>query len=181
MKKTGMISSCLLLLVLVHALSARAGAAELGEYEIKSGMLYNFISFIEWPPEVFDKAEAVDLCIAGDISSNRPFFRLQGKQQKGRRIVVRQVTGPGGTMGCSMLFINRSEGRRLAAYLQAAHTRSILTVGDSDGFAANGGIIGFIEQDGRVRFEINVDAAQRSKIRISSQLLKLARIVAGRK
>jgi len=69
----------------------------------------------------------------------------------------------------------------LSAYLQLAYKRSILTVSDIENFASQGGIIGFIEQNGKVRFEINLDAAQQSKIRINSRLLNLARIISGHK
>jgi len=181
MKKSGIHSYCILMLTLVIMLSVNADAAELGEFEIKSGMLYNFTNFVEWPAESFDKARTLGICIAGDNSANGSFFRLHGKQYKDRTIFVRKIRDPDSTAGCNLLFIHSSESRQLHAYLQIAHKRSILTVSDIDNFASSGGIIGFIELDGKVRFEINLDAAQQSKIKINSQLLKLARIVTGRK
>jgi hypothetical protein len=181
MKKIGIFSICILLFTLVLALSANAAATELGEYEIKSGMLYNFTYFIEWPAESLDKTRTLNVCIAGNNSSKRSFYRLHGKSYKDRSIVVRQISEPDSTSGCNLLFLHRSEHNQLSEYLEIAQKRSILTVSDMDDFAAHGGIIGFIEQDGKIRFEINLDVAQKAKIKISSQLLKLARIVAGRK
>lgn len=165
----------------VLALSVNAAAAELSEYDIKSGMLYNFTNFIEWPDGSLDNTNTLSVCIAGDNSSNRFFYRLNGKPYKNRTIVVRQIREPGSANGCNLLFIDTSEVNQLSAYLKMAQRKSILTVSDIDEFAALGGIIGFIEQDGKVRFEINLDSAHQSKIKISSQLLKLARIVANSK
>jgi hypothetical protein len=180
MKLTGIVSNCILLLTLALTLSSRADAAELGEYDIKSGMLYNFTLFIEWPEGALDKTRSLEVCVAGENPSNRSFQRLQSKTYKDRRIVVRQIREPGNTAGCNLLFINRSETRQLSSYLQAAQKRSLLTVSDIEDFATKGGIIGFFEQDGKVRFEINLDAARQSRFKINSQLLKLARIVTGR-
>ena len=78
-----------------------------------------------------------------------------------------------------MLFISSSERRNLAAILGEANRRAVLTVSDSDRFAANGGMIGFVEADGKIRLEVNLEAAQKANLRVSSQLLKLARIVRG--
>jgi hypothetical protein len=180
MKDTG-IFIFILLVILAFTLSVTAGAAELGEYEIKSGMLYNFTNFIEWPAESLDNARTLSVCIAGEKPANQSLYRLQGKRYKDRMIVVRQVREPLNAIGCNLLFIHGSEISHLTAYLQMAQKRSILTVSDMENFAANGGIIGFIEQDRKVRFEINLDAARYAKIVINSQLLKLARIVSGRK
>jgi len=170
---------CILLAALVFMLAATGHAAELDEYDIKSGMLYNFTLFIELPAESLDTTKSATICIAGDNTSNRSFYRLQGKAYKDRTIIVRQIHEPGSAAGCNILFINRSESNRLSAYLQTAQKRSIMTVSDIDRFAANGGIIGFIEQNRKVRFEINLNAAIQSNIKINSQLLKLARIVTG--
>lgn len=173
--------SSFLMWTFVLVMPVFAEAVELGEYEIKSGMLYNFTNFIEWPAESLDITNTLSLCIAGDKPSSRSFYRLQGKRYKDRMIFVRQVKDPESITGCNLLFIHGSENSHLAAYLQMAQKRAILTVSDIENFAASGGIIGFIEQDRKVRFEINLDAARQAKIVINSQLLKLARIVAGRK
>jgi len=179
MKKMGMFIALMFSLVLV--LSASAGATELEEYKIKSGMLFNFTYFVEWPPESLNKTRTLNVCIAGDNSSNRSFHQLHGKPFKERTVIVKFIREPGNIAGCNMLFLNRSESHQLSAYLQLAYKRSILTVSDIENFASQGGIIGFIEQNGKVRFEINLDAAQQSKIRINSRLLNLARIISGHK
>ncbi len=180
MKKT-LIAYGVLVLALVFAQPAGAGGGKLGEYEIKSGMLYNFTYFVEWPSDLLARTKTLNVCIAGEAPSNRAFSRLHGKPYRDRTINVRHISDPGGGAGCNVLFLNRSENHNLPAYLQMAHKRSILTVSDIDNFASRGGIIGFFELEGKVRFEVNLVAAAQARIEISSQLLKLARIVAGRK
>lgn len=179
MRKYG-ISYSILIFALVFAQSVTAGGGKLGEYEIKSGMLYNFIYFVEWPTVSLNRAKTLNICVTGDNELDSSFKRLQGKQIKDRTIVVRHVSEPDNASGCNVMFLNRSEAHNLTAYLHSAHQKSILTVSDIDYFASKSGIIGFFEEGGKVRFEINTDAAQKSKLKISSQLQKLARIVKDR-
>jgi hypothetical protein len=175
------IHSCLLALILTLAITTHSAAAELGEYDIKAGMVYNFIMFVEWPPDSFGKGRLMEICLAGDSQAGRSFTRLNGKTYKEKTINVRQVKGPGGIGGCNLLFIQNSESDNLQQYLLATRKRAIVTVSDINSFAASGGMIGFYEQSGKIRFEINVEAARQAKITIYSQLLKLARIVSGEK
>jgi hypothetical protein len=83
--------------------------------------------------------------------------------------------------GCQLLFISSSEKGQWRAIMNELRGRNILTISDMDQFAAGGGMIGFIELQDKIHFEINAEAAQHSKLKISSQLLKLARIVSSGK
>jgi hypothetical protein len=181
MKKLHGIHSFLIALILTMLMSTHSAAAELGEYDIKAGMVYNFILFVEWPPESFGKGRFLEICLAGDSQAGRSFTRLNGKPYKDKTINVRQVKGPGSIGGCNLLFIQNSENNLLQQYLLVARKRAVVTVSDIDSFAVNGGMIGFYEQGGKIRFEINLEAARQAKITIYSQLLKLARIVSGEK
>ncbi|HEX9078270.1 MAG TPA: YfiR family protein [Desulfuromonadaceae bacterium] len=182
MGKAAILICCIVLTAFSAVLPLPAFTAELGEYEIKAGMLFNFASYVEWPEESRDKTHTLGVCIAGGNSlSNRPFERLHGKVSQGRKLVVRHVEAPRDLNGCNVLFIGRSEQDQATAYIREAVKRSILTVSDIDRFAPDGGIIGFFEQDGKIRFEINKEAAHLSRLRISSKLLKLAVIVGMRR
>lgn len=174
------VSNYILLMILALTLSTSADAAEMAEYEIKSGMIYNFTLFVDWPSTSSANTASINVCVAGDRSAMRYFNKLEGKLSKNRPIKVRQISGPGSISGCDLLFLQGPNNNLLSGYLQAAQKRPVLTVSDIDNFASKGGIIGFYEQKGKVRFEINLDAARQSKFRINSQLLKLARIVTGR-
>ena len=80
-------------------------------------------------------------------------------------------------MACHILFISSSEEKRLAKILEILKDSSVLTVGEMKQFAQSGGMVNFTIKENKIRFEINVDAAVRAELKISSKLLKLAEIV----
>jgi hypothetical protein len=92
-------------------------------------------------------------------------------------VSVRQIASPDEISGCQILFVPQSEHGRLPVYLRQASHFSILTVSDQERFVASGGMIGFHEEEGTIRFEINLEAAQKRHLQISSHLLNLARRV----
>jgi hypothetical protein len=108
---------------------------------------------------------------------NRELEKLQGKVVRGKRFIIKHTRSMGEFRGCHMLFICNSERGRLQEVLEAVKDKGILTVGDTDGFARKGVIINFYIEDKKIRFEINLDAARRAQLSISSQLLKLARVI----
>jgi hypothetical protein len=94
-----------------------------------------------------------------------------------KSIVVKRVTGVEEALLCQMVYIGGSERKNLDAILRSLSAASILTVSDIQEFAQRGGMIGFTIEENRVRFAINVEAAERANVRVSSRLLKLAKIV----
>ncbi len=169
-----------LLTVLVMGVTT-SGAQTLGprEYQIKAAFLYNFAKFIEWPPEAFPSPNAaINLCVLGEDPFGDDLEQtIQGKLINGRAVVVQRFKGMQGLDGCHVLFVSMSEQQHLAQILESLKGRSVLTVGETERFAAVGGMINFTMQDNKVRFEINVDVTQRAGLKLSSQLLKLATIV----
>ena len=153
------------------------------EAEVRAVLLYNFAKFVDWPDEVFLTPDApVNLCVyAAETSAFAMALRaLEGKQARGRVVVVRTGVTREGLQNCQVLFIPGRRERWLPEILNAAHEQNILTVGETEGFAESGGIIGFVAIGDHQGFEINVDAALSAKLKISSQLLKLARVTKGR-
>jgi phosphatidylserine decarboxylase len=170
-------SACqLILLSLLLTTAALAGAVE-GEYQVKAAMLYNFAKFVEWPADSFSRDNHITFCIAGKSPLSGTIQQMQGKQVKGRTVSIRQIARPEEVDGCQILFIAPSDTLRMNAYLQQASRSSILTVSDQERFAASGGMIGFYEEESKIRFEINQEAAQKRRLQISSHLLNLARRV----
>jgi hypothetical protein len=167
----------LLITLLVLPASVAISFAAEGEYQVKAAMLYNFAKFVEWPADSFGSDSIIAFCIAGRSPLNSTIQQMQGKQVKGRTVSIRQVARPDDVSGCQLLFIPLSEQARMSAFLQQASRHSMLTVSDLDRFATSGGIIGFYEEDNKVRFEINPETAQKRRLQISSHLLNLARRV----
>lgn len=148
-----------------------------GEYQVKAAFLYNFAKFVEWPDEVSKNTAPIILCVLGKNLFDGDIDIIQGKPVKGRILAVKHASSIQEVGNCQILFISSSEKNRITQILHELRDYSIFTIGDSEGFAQQGVIINFyIEQD-KVRFEINVDAARQARIRISSRLLKLARII----
>jgi hypothetical protein len=154
--------------------AAHAVAAE-GEYLVKAAMLYNFAKFVEWPGDAFGSDNRITFCITGKSPLNGTIQQMEGKQAKGRTVMIRQNVRPEEVAGCQLLFIPQSEQVRMTSYLQNASQRSILTVSDLERFTSSGGMIGFYEEDSKIRFDINQETAQKRRLHISSQLLNLAR------
>ena len=170
-----------LLLLLLGAAFTAASGAELapGEYEVKAAFLYNFAKFVEWPPEGWPAwKEGFVITILGDDPFGATIDdTLQGKTVDNRRVMVRRARRPEDVGSTQILFISDSEGEELSRVLKRLEGAAILTVGQMDQFAERGGVIRFRMEKSRVRLEINPAAAERAKLKISSELLKLARIV----
>jgi YfiR/HmsC-like len=161
----------------VRADEAAPGA--LSEYRIKAAYLYYFSTFVDWPTETFSRGD--DALVIGVLGVD-PFGAvldetLRGKTIGSRRIVVRRFTNIKEARGSHILFISLSERDRLPSILKVLEGAAVLTVGDTDQFASRGGQIAFRMEDNKVRFDINVVAVERARLKISSQLMKLGRVV----
>ncbi|MBI5641705.1 MAG: YfiR family protein [Nitrospirae bacterium] len=150
-----------------------------GEYQVKAAFLCNFAKFVEWPSELSSEADHLDICILGDDPFGAAFEQIQARGVSGRKPVVRRLKSTEHFRGCHILFISSSEERRIGRVVEALKGLNILTVGDTQGFAERGISINFILEEKKVRFEINIEAARRSGLKISSRLLKLAATVYG--
>lgn len=172
----------LLLLALFAALACpmglRAESPMQREYEIKAAYIYNFINYIDWPENAFPApGGTITIGVVGDSPFNAALNVLNGKQVKGRSLVLKQINDPKDLDQCQIVFISSSEKARLPELLGKLKDSRVLTVSEIDGFAQQGGIINFISEHNKVRFEINPDAARRLGLNISSELLKLAKLV----
>lgn len=155
-----------------------ADPAAVGEYQVKAAFIYNFAKFVDWPAESFTNDHApLVVTILGAPPQLAPFEAIRGKTVKNRRLDVRQAARVEDVGVTHVLFVPASEKQQAAHILDFARERSILTISDMKQFTQAGGIITFVTVDEKVRFEINLAAARRSGLKISSQLLKLARTV----
>jgi len=170
---------CGLCLLLGFVFASAGFAQTIDEYQVKAAFLYNFAKFVEWPVQTFktDK-DPVRICVLGqDPFGSALQDAVAGKSVLGRRFVLSDISSADQVNDCQILFISSSERKRMRSILAELQTMGILTVGECDGFAAEGGIVNFKLSDGRVRLEINVEAAGQAKLRINSSVLSLAQIV----
>jgi hypothetical protein len=155
-----------------------AGGASL-EYQVKAAFLYNFAKFVEWPPDAFATPDTpVGLCIMGSDPFGPDLDAIAGHQRvNGRPLSVRRLAESQPTSGCHILYLGITERHRLATVLQGLNGAPILTVGEDEDFTQMGGGLRFFLFENRVRFEINLDATNKARLKLSAKLLALARVV----
>ncbi len=163
--------------VLVGAAPAQAGGPS--EHQVKAAFLYNFANFVEWPDGALGPAGSpLKVCVVGADPFGRALddaFRDQVVQ--GRRVQITRGPTLAAVGRCHILFLSQSEQGRWPALLKELGTAPTLTVGDAPPLVRQGGMVNFVIEAKRVRFEINRGAAEHAGLRISSKLLALARIV----
>jgi hypothetical protein len=156
-------------------LSARQGVTA---PELKAAFLVNFAKFTTWPADVLPAGTQVLACVSGDNRVADALEELTRAQQiDGRGILVRKLKRDGPLTGCHLLYWSATNDTDSNDLLHAAFKKTILTVSDLPDFAEYGGIAGFFVDGGKMRFAVNPAAAERVHLRISSQLLSLAKIV----
>jgi len=151
---------------------SHAESTPFDEYQVKAAFLYNFTKFVEWPAGAL--GAKISICTLGDDQFGGYLDLLNGKVVDGRPLVVRRNVDLESANSCHVLFVCPG-GYRVSDVLQKTGNHPVLTVGETKSFTAAGGIISFVVRENRVQFEINADAARRAGLKISSQLMKLAR------
>lgn len=169
------------LIAWLPALAPAARGEAPREYQLKAAFIYNFVQFVEWPAGTFaDSRAPLVLATVGDDPFQGALDKaVGGKTVGGRPLAVKHFARGADVQGCQMLFVAGGEDDQLAAALQKIGNTPVLIVGESEGFIRAGGMVRFYEEDNRLRFEVNLKAAARVGLRISSRLLKLARIYNG--
>lgn len=167
--------------ILLFSVVDPAVAQQTEEYKVKAAFLFHFVQFVDWPAEALaDEKSPLTLCTIGkDPFGGGLETMLQGKSIGTRALQIRHLKQPQEVPGCQVLFVGGKERKEEAPLLVLLKDQAILTVGESDGFAKQGGMIGFCMDSDKVRFDINLDAAARAKLKISSRLLLLAKTVIG--
>ena len=148
--------------------------AQAQEHELKAAFIYNFISFTEWPIKI---GSNVNVCTMGKDPLIISLDALQKKIAKGGIIVVHHLRVEDEVKDCHVIFISDSERSNFPKILSRLKSMPILTVTDSEGFAAQGVMIELALEERRIVFKINIQAAKQAKLMMSSKLLRLAKVV----
>jgi hypothetical protein len=195
----------ILIVVALGALLAQFAAPQTvlsGEYDAKAGYLLNFAEFVEWPAGAFADAKApFVLGVMGKDPFGGELDKLEGKTVNGHKLEIKRFKGalefrgketPGRRQedlaqkqakklaelkSCHILFISASEKKYLSEILKPLKEAGVLTVGETESFAHDGGIINFVDGSGKVQLQINLDAAGQARLKISSKLLSLAKVI----
>jgi YfiR/HmsC-like len=171
-----------LLSVIVFPGQCIAQEATTNEYQLKAAYLFNFAKFVEWPTNTFSDADTpLQICVIG----LNPFGHgledsIAGKTVGGRPIEISHKSDAVEARSCQIVFIGVSDKRQIPQLLRQLNGASVLTVGDTSGFTDDGGMINFVLEGDRVRFEANLDAAEHAHLKISARLLSVAKAVMGK-
>lgn len=160
-----------------------AAEQESREYIIKAGFIYNFTKFVQWPSDANNQINknGINLCVVG----RDPFGQILDNTaeellQRGKTLNIKRGILLSDISQCTLLYISQSEKSRLAKIVTHAKAFPVLLIGDTPGYAESGVGINFFIQKNQIRFEINIKAVELSGLKISSELLGLARIVEGK-
>lgn len=165
--------------LLLGSLASPARAIEaVEEYSLKAVFLLNFTKFVEWPAEAFaDPADPLRVCILGhDPFGETADVVFAGEAAGGRRLELRRVATPLDAAACQVVFLSAAEEAETLARLPDAKRPYQLTVGETDEFLERGGLLRFRLQEDRLRLVVNGAALDRSRLRVSSKLLRLAEV-----
>jgi len=164
--------------VLMIAPGLRAQTPKPTDIQVKAAYLYNFGHFVEWPSSATEKGRSFDVCVLGQD----PFgpildSTLAGGTVAGRNVVARRISNPQESGSCRILFLSSSEEGRLNEVIAALDKSAVLTVSDIPQFSRRGGMIEFVLEGNKVRFEVNLTAAKNAGLVLSSELLRVATAV----
>jgi YfiR/HmsC-like len=170
-------------LAAMSCICAQAGApqssATPSQAEIRAAFVFNFAKFTEWPPPAFaESTTPLAVCFLGADDVRSAFQTISmGKTVNGRPVVVREAKSSADIHDCQIVYVDPPSPGVIPGVLKNARQCSALAIGTSEDFLARGGMIKLVVENNRMRFDVNVGAAGRIKIRLSSKLLALARSV----
>jgi len=150
--------------------------------QVEALFLFNFAKYVDWPAAAFPGTNAP--IIIGVMGEDRFADDLrhvvESKTVNGRPFVIKPLATDSEVSGCHILFISESQASRTGSILDKARTLPVLTVGEDEPFARNGGIITFVLRNGNVRLDIDLTSARKAGVTISSRLLAVADVVKGK-
>jgi hypothetical protein len=167
----------LVLLLAFGAFRSLAQTATQHEYELKAGVLYHIMEYVEWPKGAMSNNPAsLHIGLIGQIPFADALEVLTGKTIQGRALIVKRISDPQAAASCQVLFIGASEKPRIPEIVAEVKDRPVLTVSEVEGFAEQGGMVNLLAGPNRIVMEINREVAGKARLSISSQLLKLATV-----
>lgn len=152
------------------------------EDQIKAAYLYNFTKFIEWPGRCFSNTgDPIVIAVLGPAEFSAELEKIvKDRKVNGRGISVKSVAAAEEVRAVHVLFVSATDEARFEDLRPLIESSPVLAIGESPLFANAGGTINFVLEEDKVRFEINMDSAERAGLRISAHLQKLAKVIRKR-
>jgi hypothetical protein len=150
-------------------------SAPAAEYQVKAAFLLNFARFVQWPDTGKPGGPLIIAVLGRDPFGPALEQTIRGKSVNGRELELRYVDRSHNLKGCHVVFVSSSESRHTSEILQKLSGSYVLTVGETDDFTQEGGVIRLLLDGSHVRFDVNRGAAAKNGLKVSSKLLSLAR------
>jgi len=154
----------------------------LSERQVKALFLFNFAKYVDWPAGAFTNSSApIVIDVVGEDGFSDEFRRVAGDRTvNDRKVVIKQIEDTADLKDCQILFVGSSEKEHLTEILEKVKNSAVLTVGETDRFLIQDGMINFTKKENKIRLEINLVPAQRVNLKLSSKLLTVADVVLGK-
>ncbi len=170
------------ILALMQPLCAQTPEAD--EYEVKAALLLNVVKLVDWPPaKAADSTSAFLICVmnSADMESalNRALTKNGARTPGGRPIATLKATPASVPSQCEVIFVGGTDRRRTQSVLQTVARLPILSIGESESFAGQGGMIALLATGDHIQVEVNLPATQTAGLTVSSRLLRIATLRTG--
>src|ERR1017187_5628133 len=165
---------CLFTLVALLYPAPLLNGQDLDESAIKVAYIFNLTKYVEWP----HAGNQLVVGFVGDGPMGEALEKMLNGKTSGSK-VIQVVRSPKPLEQCDVVYVAYTSPKKIHATLDQLHDKSVLTVGDTEAFPKEGGMVGLVRAGPQVRIEVNLDAVQRARLTISSQVLRLATIVRG--
>jgi hypothetical protein len=164
-----------MILALLGEGNPRAERPKPSEYQVKAAFIYNFGRFVTWPARADNQESGFAICVLGQDPFGVALDAIiAGKVLDGKPVVTKRIARPQDAADCRILFISSTESNHLQEILTALAQAPVLTVSDIPDFLRKGGIIQFVLEENKVKFEVNLTSAESDGLVVSSELLKVA-------
>ena len=174
---------CSAVLLVCSCFTSHGVSKELDEYEAKALLVYNFIKYTSWPEGSFDNEKSpIQIAVVGNSIFFDSFKNYQGKQVNGRTLKIVMLEMMTDFDGEHVLYLSGKWTASTKFFMKnvGLKERPILTVGESEDFVVNGGVISIINENDHLALLTNPNAAKNSQLFLSSNLVKLSRQVSTR-
>jgi hypothetical protein len=169
---------CAVAAFIAFSLSVRSYAQSATAATLTSAFLYNFAKFTEWPADSLAPGQRLALCVLGDNAVATALDQtIKGHAIESHELTVELLKPDASARSCHLLYMSGVDEKRSIQVIESLKSATVLTASDAARFADLGGVAQLTLENGRMRFAINVSAAQRARLKLSSKLLSLARIV----
>jgi len=162
-------------IILIPIMSKIAYARNISEYKIKAGFIYNFARFTQWP----ESTSHINICLYGKDNFGSYLDDLNGKMINGKSIKTKRIRVLKSIESCNVVFLNITppDKYNFKRVLNKIKNKNILTMSDTKNATDYGVMVGLVIENGRVGFNVNYTEINKTELKISSQLLKLAKKV----